>query len=277
MARPSYSLQSLYGPQGDGWHTCISGSGTIRLSSSSSRQTNKQTKIIQLLITRSIDEMKKKKKKTYTHTLWNFIATNGGISCVSTRATAIWCMICNKTFSICATHSNTWIDTFHINAGFSHWTITVHYTFGTTFNIWITKIFGQTSARSGVIFFLANCIYSAWICLTSRYFGLMIDYKNQILWTRINCCWTDRNRKFQVFVNLKYTWNWRAGNKRITSVSVWTTTSCLMIVTTANSFWSTTTNTWINTTLIYASQISWTFRIRHTFRSTIWWTTKIVW
>lgn len=211
------------------------------------QQTNKQKLWLNCGQTRQQSNEAKTIRQRETRTLWNFIATNGGISRISAQARAIWGMICNKAFCIRATNSRTRIDTFHIYAGLCHWTIAIHDAFGATFNVRITIILWQTCARTSVIFFTAFRIDSAWICLARRYFGLMIDYK---IW---NCerklfdelTHTDTER------NLEFTWNWRTRNERITSISVWTTARGLMIVTTADRLRRTTTNTWIDTTFIY--------------------------
>lgn len=142
-----------------------------------SKQTNKQKQLSKCGQTTNWSKTKAFEAKK--HTLWNFITTNGRISGISTQATAIRCMICNETFGVSAANANTWIDTFHIYAGLSHWTIAIHDTFRATFNVRIAIIFGQTSTRAGIVFLFTNCVYSARIRLTSSNFWLMIDYKNK--------------------------------------------------------------------------------------------------
>lgn len=71
-------------------------------------------------------------------------------------------MICHITFSIDSTNTWTWIYTFLVYASFGFGAIGVENTFGTTFNIGISRIFGNATARTGTILFLTNGIYAAW-------------------------------------------------------------------------------------------------------------------
>lgn len=110
-----------------------------------------------------------------THTSWNFITSNRRIASVSTWTSTIWRMIGNETFSIWTTDSDTWIHTFQIHARFGLWTVTVHHTFRSTFDVWVTIIFGYATTWANDVSFSAYCIYSTWICLTSCHFWFMVD------------------------------------------------------------------------------------------------------
>lgn len=55
-------------------------------------------------------------------------------------------MVGNKAISVRGTHAGTWIDAFLIHARLRFGAVAVHDAFGTTFDVRITVILGQTTA-----------------------------------------------------------------------------------------------------------------------------------
>lgn len=71
-------------------------------------------------------------------------------------------MICHMTFGVRSTYPWAWIAAFIVNARLGLRAVIVIHTFGATFRIRIAVIFGQTTARAGIIPFFANGIRTAW-------------------------------------------------------------------------------------------------------------------
>lgn len=102
--------------------------------------------------------MGKKKPWRRQHTFWRFMTWDRWIANESRKTCARRSMICYVTFGIDSTNTRTWVYTFLVDTSFGFGAICIEDTFRTTFNIRISFIFRDTTARTSPILFLANCI-----------------------------------------------------------------------------------------------------------------------
>lgn len=89
-----------------------------------------------------------------------YVAVSVRISSVTNTASTWRNVMYDLTLGILSTSTRTWILAFVSNAGTIRWTVWVHYTFGTTSFVWVSKVLRETLASANIVLFATNGIRS---------------------------------------------------------------------------------------------------------------------
>lgn len=173
-------------------------------------------------------------------------ASTEWITLIISQACTNWHMINNLAFGIVTANARTWISTMLTNASHSTGTIWIINTFRSAAgSICITDIWWDTRTSGSTIFWSTLWIFTAW--------------------------------RWRAGINMISLWgNGSTSSKCITSKTRQAITECWMCYHMTLCVCSASICTWIFTSFSNTCLIIWTIVAKHALRSTIWWTSNII-